>query len=170
MSSVADATVAESMVSGVVSCEVTRTQNVVLAVVGLVTPLVKGTTTVWFCVWPDGVVTVRVIVQSVLPVPVQLVFVPAALYPVPAIPVTVPRPGDAVNVIPVGAVQAPVGVVQYWNTTYFIAVVEGVLKVNEGKDSRPGRESLIVTLASDMVAACTGMTNGDKSGERRIKI
>lgn len=127
--SIANATVAVSIVVGPVSRVVRRTKYVVSTVVGLVMPAVTGIATACtVCVL--GVVTVRVIVQSVLPVPVQLELVPDAAYPVPSIPVTVPSVGEAVRTIPDGAVQEPEAVVQYCIRTVFIAVVDAGVKLN----------------------------------------
>jgi len=101
----------------------------VSTVVGFVIPAVIGIDTACtVCI--AGVVTVRVMVQSVLPVPVQFELVAVAAYVVPFIPVTVPRVGDAVSTIPDGAVHDPDAVVQYCISTVLIAVVEAGVKLN----------------------------------------
>jgi hypothetical protein len=126
---VANATVDESIAAALPSFVVILTKNDVDAVVGFVIPESNGTVTaVTVCV--AGVVTVTVAVQAELPVPVHVALVPVAVYVVPAIPVTVPNVGDAVRIMPAGAVQVLEAVVQNWKSIVLIFVEDGVVKTN----------------------------------------
>lgn len=165
--SVAKAIVVLSIAAAPASLVVRRTKVVVLLVVGLVIPAVTGTVTA-VLLWEAGVATVRVMVQSVLPVPVQVALVPVAVYPEPPMPVTVPRVGDAVIIMPVGAVQVPEAAVQYWKSIVFIFVEDGVVNTNVCALATPDRESLMVSLALDSVAARAGNTK-EKKDVRMVK-